>query len=636
MKKINPHLIPWLCVVLLAAAYAWLFFRVSRCRYNNFLYSDWDLAIYNQFFRGLLRGHPYSSLLDVPFIGNHVELTMTLALPLYALFPTPVTLLAIQSIMLGLGAIPLFLIARHALNVRWGLIFAGMYLIYPAVGYANLNEFHPETFLPFIQFFLFYFLIKNDFKKFFLFLLLCLFAKENMALLLIMTGLYAGVTGKEKKWVVTPIALGALWFLLYLKVFSPHFTQGKIGVFSLYGHLGDTLPRIVSAIVLHPIETLKLMALPHKLRYLLVLFGPLSFLSLFSPLILAIALPNFLQHLLSSRITETVIFYYYPAEAAAVIFIAAIFGLKFLIRLQGERGAYYLLVPAVALLFSFRFGPQPYLWQRMSGECQRTDTVLLKDRLIKMIPPEAPVVASLRFLPKLSSLTGRLYSFHRAISGTYLLSESKFVLPADVEYALIDFDDMAAFSEYAWAGKKGENVLRFFSDNKWQPVKAADNTVFFKRNYKGDFSLFEAAVPDSGKNKANVIFDDTLELLSYSVKDASVAGGETIDLTFFWEVRRKTGRDYWLYIAFFDPAGKNSYQAVHPLCYKIYPTQLWQTNEIVREEYRVSVPRSLQKGFYRLCAGILDDSGRRFCRISPGAGTPKNKWLADLSDIRVE
>ena len=71
--------------------------------------------------------------------------------------------------MLAVGAVPLYWLARQQLNSWAGLVFAAVYLLFPALQGANLFEFHPVTlatgFLPFA----YWYLKQGNFGRFLLF-----------------------------------------------------------------------------------------------------------------------------------------------------------------------------------------------------------------------------------------------------------------------------------------------------------------------------------------------------------------------------------------------------------------------------------------------------------------------------------
>jgi len=575
--------------------------------------------------------------MDVPFLGNHIEITLALFLPLYALFPHPITLLVLQSLMLGLGAVPLFLICRRELNNLWGIIFVLSYLLYPPVGFTNLNEFHPESFLPFIQFFMFYFFLKDDFKKFIIFMLLCLFSKENMSLIIIMFGLYALLQRKKGQWVVIPMLSGLIWFWLYLKVIFPNLSHGNIEYFGLYNHLGRSMSEIVQTIITHPIATLRFMATPHKLFYLNCLLGPLGFFSLLSPILL-IALPNFLQHFLSLRL-ETVLFVYYPAESLAFIFISAVFGLRFILKVCSAKeriNVFYALIPLVAIFYGIVLGPQLYLIKNIKIGCEKTSQTAIKAYFLGLIPKNASVVSTFEYLPRLSNTTNRLYSFHRVITG-YYHTKMNLILPADVEFALVDFSDVLTFWNFFRTQENKSNLISFFKNNRWGVVEFENNVVLFKKNNPTPLSLYEIVDSLPKINALHLNFDDNIELLGYRMKSNVLLGMKRFQIEFFWKSLKETAKDYWLFIELLSADGSMVYSSnIHPVCYRLYPTYMWKKNLMLKEEYRISLPVFLKKGKYKLYICVFDYlSGKVSRPQSLIAKDIENSWVK-LADIQIE
>ena len=130
----------------LAALYTAVFSFVSILKYRDDLYDDFDLAIFVQALNGILRGTLFGSIRGMNWLGDHSSLILFLLAPLFALFRHPITLLVIQSAALGLGALPIFWLARRELqDSRAALACAALYLFHPALGYVNLYEFHPEA-----------------------------------------------------------------------------------------------------------------------------------------------------------------------------------------------------------------------------------------------------------------------------------------------------------------------------------------------------------------------------------------------------------------------------------------------------------------------------------------------------------
>src|SRR6185503_19740316 len=91
-----------LALAVLIAAYAVTFSILCWIRWRHYLYTDFDLAIFAQAVDGILRGTLYSSILGMPWLGDHSSLILFVLAPIYAVVRHPMTLLAVQSAALAL------------------------------------------------------------------------------------------------------------------------------------------------------------------------------------------------------------------------------------------------------------------------------------------------------------------------------------------------------------------------------------------------------------------------------------------------------------------------------------------------------------------------------------------------------
>ena len=74
-------------------------------------------------------------------------------------------------------------LARDQLKEAWlAVAFAAIFLLFPALQAATLDEFHPVTLVPPLLLFAFYFLVRGKTALYFTFLLLALGCKENISL----------------------------------------------------------------------------------------------------------------------------------------------------------------------------------------------------------------------------------------------------------------------------------------------------------------------------------------------------------------------------------------------------------------------------------------------------------------------
>ncbi len=145
-----------LLVLALVAVYTTVFSYLTIMRYRSLHSSAYDLGIYNQsLYTTVQFGRFFYYTADLPanpsgsIFGVHFLPILVVLLPFYALNPHVETLLIAQSLVLGLGAVPLYFLAKNVTSRRAiGLAFAVVYLTSPLVQGVNWFDFHPEAFIP--------------------------------------------------------------------------------------------------------------------------------------------------------------------------------------------------------------------------------------------------------------------------------------------------------------------------------------------------------------------------------------------------------------------------------------------------------------------------------------------------------
>lgn len=143
----------WLAVAV--GCYVLVSFALSWVRLLELATSTWDLGIYQQALWSTAHGRAFYEAPDLESGGFgsllqvHSVFALYLLVPLYASMPTPLTLFAVQSLVVGAAAVPLYLLTRDLTGSgRWGLVAGASYLVYFPVLSANLFDFHAEAFLP--------------------------------------------------------------------------------------------------------------------------------------------------------------------------------------------------------------------------------------------------------------------------------------------------------------------------------------------------------------------------------------------------------------------------------------------------------------------------------------------------------
>ena len=163
-------------LVLAVVGYAVIFSYLTLVRYAAFEARALDMGNLNQAIWNTAYGN-WFHLTNQPGTVNrlslHVEPILLPIALLYRLYPAPPLLLVLQSVVVALGALPLFALAQYKLGNEWmALVFAIVYLFNPTIQAANWLEFHPITLAPTFLLAAFYYLVRERPGPFALFAIL--------------------------------------------------------------------------------------------------------------------------------------------------------------------------------------------------------------------------------------------------------------------------------------------------------------------------------------------------------------------------------------------------------------------------------------------------------------------------------
>jgi uncharacterized membrane protein len=251
-----------------------------------------------------------------------------------------------------LGAVPLYFFAKDTLNSRVvAVVFSLLYLLYPPLQGVNWFDFHLQAFLPFFFFCAIYFLTKEKWPYYFLFIFLSLTVAENVSITVVFIGMYCfwrfrkqvleAIRTRElvDKRLIVPIltiVLAVLWvrFAGWTKQayfpFNPIYTQlyKAVSHWSVLGIQDDPI-KLPMYLIMQPGRALEALSYDYQLKflYVILLFGPLLFLS-FRSSITAISLAWLVPAMLSNYTPYYTIGAHYPAYPVAFIFLGAVDAMK--------------------------------------------------------------------------------------------------------------------------------------------------------------------------------------------------------------------------------------------------------------------------------------------------------------------
>ncbi len=400
--------------VLFAAIYGLL----SWLKYRAYMDARYDLGNMVQAVFNTANGHILEITSGDPEprqmsrLGSHVDPILALfALP-WLLWPSPVMLLVGQAVIVATGAWPAYRLGtRVTRDPTAGAFLAGAYLLYPALGFLVLNEFHPVALATPLLLWAFLYMEEDRWVRAAVFLVLAAACKETVPLVIAFMGVYFAIR-KRSPWPLVVTVLGAAWFAAAVWVVIPHYSGDQSTFIARYGDYGSGAGEVTKNALLHPGQTAEDVFSDSNLRYWLALLWPLGVTSLLSPLTTLIALPEYALNALSATIYQRRIEFHYTALEIPFLFAAAVLGVQRLWRwlgggfrraeklMKGERmrrSTLALLVLLCAVAGNYALGPLPFSLPGAAydgADYAKTAHDVALDEAVAMIPDDAKVSAN--------------------------------------------------------------------------------------------------------------------------------------------------------------------------------------------------------------------------------------------------
>lgn len=218
---------PQVIIVGVVVLYTTYFTQRSLNIHHALGTASYDSALYDQGVWLLSQGEaPFVTLMGRNMFGDHTSFILVLLVPFYWLWPSAGVLFFAQSAAIGAGALPVFLVARSRLANEWlALVPAAGYLLHPAVGHTNLENFHPDAFLGVFVGFAIWAALDRKWTTYFVFLLLALSVKEDASLVLVPLGMWVAIKRDRKIGAATIVGcIGFMAFAMFVVM------RGLIGV----------------------------------------------------------------------------------------------------------------------------------------------------------------------------------------------------------------------------------------------------------------------------------------------------------------------------------------------------------------------------------------------------------------------
>ena len=596
----------WVFIV----AYIFFFSLATLQKHNAFRSTAYDLGNVDQAVWNTRQGRPFA-MTNIEGLSNrlgtHVEPILLPISLLYFAWSDPRALLLLQTLVIALGAWPVYLLARHALRssvpVEGGdtsrpsrvtprlsrfaldalpLTFAAAYLLFPSLESANMFDFHAVALAPTFWLFAFYCLETERWPEFAVFSVLTMSCKEDMPLLVAMLGLYAILVRRKWRVGLPTLGVAAVWFIVAVGWIMPHFDTQEVSPFAnRYAYLGQDPAKMALTLLTRPGVILDHLLTAGNLAYLRDLFAPVAFLSFLAPQVLVLAVPSLAVNLLSTDgFMHQLEDFHYGAPLVPIVVVAAAYGTVWLARRLGRSRSLPLLLSALVLAATVLYHRGHGYTPLAADFGQNWPTVTEHHRLGQEMARGIPAGASLAALPypnPHASQRQHLFMIDRVENG----------LPAPLhaaDYVWLDVtnswplhpNDLKLGIESLLAGGYGVD-------------QAVDGWLLLRRDapektIPDDFYCFARTSDPRPQYAMHLQFwlggEPVLECLGFDLH-RQLDGSQ---LTFYWQALRALPPGLRLYPFYFDDVTGQVLEdtMLRPMVAAIwYPPERWQAGEVV-------------------------------------------------------
>ena len=410
-QRITPPSAPQVFLAGAVLIWTWYFSVRSLNIHHALGTATYDSALYDQ-------GMWLVSQFDAPFVtlmgrnmfGDHTSFILLFLVPLYWIAPGAWIMFTAQSAAIAAGAIPVFLYARRRLGSEWwALIAAGTYLLHPAVGWTNLENFHPDAFLGVFVGFAIYAALERRWRMYAVFVVLSLLVKEDVSLVIVPLGIWVAIRRDRRIGLLTvfgSVAFMAVAMFVVMRslIGVPTLNTWRIPFGGVRGLIDTTIT--------NPTQLVEHLGSDDRPWYLVQMTAPFAWLFARLPDVALISALVMFTNILSTFWYQYQIDYHYSLIAVPALAIGTVYAIGALrdrvVRIRGRslgvrtRPLALGGLAAATLLTAYLWAPMP--WGRTPMFYGNTDDVYATTarELFELIPDDAVVSANYRLTPHLA------------------------------------------------------------------------------------------------------------------------------------------------------------------------------------------------------------------------------------------
>ena len=446
-----------------------LYFSVRTVGVHNGLgTSAYDFGLYDQGIWLMSRGHsPFVTLMGRNLFGDHSSFILVLLIPLYWVFSSTALLFVVQSIVVAIGALPVYWFSRQRLRSEpLAAAMAGVYLLHPSISWTNLENFHPDAALGTLVAFAIWAAYAGKWHWYWVAVVLALSVKEDVAFVLAPLGLWVALKADKKRGLITSLAslfTMALMFLVVMRSFTGVAFRNSWRI--PFGGIGGLLKTALT----QPTKLISYLWSEDRPTYVWQMLAPVGFVFLYEPSLALVGFVMLASNVVSTFWYQHQIQYHYSIIIVPCIVMGTVWALGKFSR--PARKWVSACIIATSLVCGYLWSPMPLARTTTTSWNSQMPPVVAARESISRVPEDA-VVAAYHSLTAQMARRVTIYSFPnpfvRNLYGPDVFAGGDRLPGADaVEYVIlpVNLDDEA---QKIWDVEKDQ--FRVVDENAWWVV----------------------------------------------------------------------------------------------------------------------------------------------------------------------
>ncbi|MDP2789757.1 MAG: DUF2079 domain-containing protein [bacterium] len=576
---------------------AWVL-TIAAAKLNAGAANALDLGIYTQVAWNTAHGHLFAFTIHPHlYLGDHVEFLYALAAIPFRILPSPLTLVALQCFAVVGAAFALFGFARRSLSTLAAFGFSTLFLLNPFTLNALTFEFHAVLFgLPFA------FLAASAYHDkrlgyFWLWASLMLFAREDLALLLVGFTLLALFEKQSRNWWLWPGLIAIFWFISAGILAGAINGEGYKFLSFLQpngAHVGSLGSGILATF--NPANLLVMVAL--LLPVLGLPFYAWRWLTLLALPLLGIGLAGFGS---GDLVLQT----HYAAFFLPGLFCGTVLGWKrfwekpplWVLALKEHGRPLITLTLIIVSVYSLlTFGPTISAiraWRQVTPAEQKKAKVAAE---LAYYNPDAATLAGYSTLVNFST-RARVYAAHYAFLGKRQFSDRDYPVPSDLSLAVLDAQDFVLY-QIQYAAKEtrkteyttgAERFRQILTDRGLHLSNVSDTLLTF--SHTGADLLPALVTREQRQSLSGVEF-----AFNTATTPLDVTTDGQVTLALEGQIGNPSLANVQARLSWLDAENHVVETRLLPLGYGLWPTSSWQADELVTTRFTLAVPTDATHG----------------------------------------